>query len=178
LGLSQLAAANVLGLSKGSIELYERGSRRDDGRAVEIPVTVQLSCKYLAQQARLRQQLEALESGRVTMREAQGNGLVDVTKEWAQQIRVWISDLDASLDAIQPVLGGFRLLQIEFGNYGEMVQRKIIGRFATKDEADAEARHAAEVTGGKSGYNEEQGYWWSRDLSIGKAYRYVVESAG
>jgi hypothetical protein len=59
-----------------------------------------------------------------------------------------------------------------------MIQRKIIGRFATKDEADAEARHAAQVTGGKSGYNEEQGYWWSRDLSVGKAYRYVVESAG
>jgi hypothetical protein len=108
LGLSQQAAANVLGLSKSSIELYERGSRRDDGRAGEIPVTVQLSCKYLAQQARLQQQLEALESGRMTMREAQGNGLVDVTKEWAQQIRVWISDLDATLDAIQPVFGSFK----------------------------------------------------------------------
>jgi transcriptional regulator with XRE-family HTH domain len=45
LGLSQQAAADALGLSKGSIELYERGSRRDDGRPVVIPKTVQLACE-------------------------------------------------------------------------------------------------------------------------------------
>lgn len=44
LGLSQQAAATALGISKSSVELYERGSRRDDGRQVEIPTTVALAC--------------------------------------------------------------------------------------------------------------------------------------
>jgi DNA-binding XRE family transcriptional regulator len=42
--LSQVAAAQALGLSKTSIELYERGSRRDDQRPVHIPRTVALAC--------------------------------------------------------------------------------------------------------------------------------------
>jgi transcriptional regulator with XRE-family HTH domain len=177
LGLSQQAAAKVLGLSKSSIELYEHGSRRDDSRPVDIPTTVELSCKYLAQQARLRQQLEKLESGKMTMRENQGTGLIDITEEWAQQIRIWLSDLDAALAAIKPIAGGFRVVRIEFGHFGEMLQRKTLDRFATKQEADAEARRAANAAPGKAGYNEEQGYWWSRDLSVGNAYRYVVEGA-
>lgn len=45
---SQGAAAEALGMSKGSIELYETGKRRDDGRAVEIPKTVELACAALA----------------------------------------------------------------------------------------------------------------------------------
>ncbi|HZT26756.1 MAG TPA: helix-turn-helix domain-containing protein [Pseudolabrys sp.] len=45
--LSQQDAARVLGLSKTSIELYERGSRRDDGSAVVIPKTVELACAAL-----------------------------------------------------------------------------------------------------------------------------------
>jgi transcriptional regulator with XRE-family HTH domain len=48
LGLSQQAAAEMLGLSKGSIELYERGTRRDDNRPVVIPRTVELACAALA----------------------------------------------------------------------------------------------------------------------------------
>jgi DNA-binding XRE family transcriptional regulator len=177
LRLSQQAAADVLGVSKGSIELYERGSRRDDNRPVEIPTTVELSCKYLAQQARLRQQLEMLESGKMTMREEQGGVLVDTTQAWAQELKIWLSDLDAALNAIRPISGGFLLTQIEFGNFGEMLRRKTIDRFATKQEADNAAKRVAEGAPGKSGYNDEHDYWWSRDLSVGKAYRYVVEAA-
>jgi hypothetical protein len=77
----------------------------------------------------------------------------------------------------RPISGGFRVVQIEFGHFDEMIRRKIVGRLATKQEADAEAEHAAKRAPGKPGYNDEQGYWWSRDVSVGKAYRYVVEAA-
>lgn len=45
LGLSQKGAAEALGVSKSSVELYEAGVRRgDDPRPVEIPRTVALAC--------------------------------------------------------------------------------------------------------------------------------------
>lgn len=47
MGLSQQAAADALGISKGSVELYEAGKRRDDGRPVVIPKTVALACAAL-----------------------------------------------------------------------------------------------------------------------------------
>ena len=47
MGFNQIEAAKALGLSKSSIELYEKGRRRDDGRPVEIPLTVALSCTAL-----------------------------------------------------------------------------------------------------------------------------------
>jgi transcriptional regulator with XRE-family HTH domain len=47
-GLSQQGAADALGLSKSSIELYERGSRRAEERPVVIPRTVELACAALA----------------------------------------------------------------------------------------------------------------------------------
>ena len=46
-GQTQAEAARSLGLSKGSIELYEAGQRRDDGRPVLIPKTVELACAAL-----------------------------------------------------------------------------------------------------------------------------------
>ena len=55
LGFSQQAAADALGLSKGSIELYERGSRREDGRPVVIPTTVQLACERVTRLWKQRQ---------------------------------------------------------------------------------------------------------------------------
>jgi len=48
MGLSQQKAAEVLGISKSSVELYEAGKRRDDGRPVEIPKTVALACAAVA----------------------------------------------------------------------------------------------------------------------------------
>lgn len=47
MGLSQIKAGEILGLSKTTIELYEAGRRRDDGRPVEIPHTVALACSAL-----------------------------------------------------------------------------------------------------------------------------------
>ncbi len=44
LGLTQQGAAEAIGVSKGSVLLYEAGKRRDDGRPVEIPRTVALAC--------------------------------------------------------------------------------------------------------------------------------------
>lgn len=48
MGLSQSAAAAALGLSLGSIQLYERGTRRDDNRPVTVPKTVELACAAIA----------------------------------------------------------------------------------------------------------------------------------
>jgi len=48
MNLSQQEAADALGLSKGSVDLYERGRRREDERPVVIPKTVELACAALA----------------------------------------------------------------------------------------------------------------------------------
>lgn len=47
MGWSQRAAGEVLGLSESTIELYERGTRKDNGRPVEVPVSVVLACAYI-----------------------------------------------------------------------------------------------------------------------------------
>lgn len=48
MGLSQQQAAEALGLSRLSIINYEAGRRREDGRPVAIPKTVELACAALA----------------------------------------------------------------------------------------------------------------------------------
>lgn len=47
MGLSQKAAADALGISKPTVENYDRGTRREDGRPVVIPRTVALACAAL-----------------------------------------------------------------------------------------------------------------------------------
>ena len=42
--LTQTEAAESLGISKSTVELYERGSRRDNGAPVEIPKHIALAC--------------------------------------------------------------------------------------------------------------------------------------
>ncbi len=44
MGLTQQQAADVLGLSKATIENYDKGVRREDGRPVVIPRVVALAC--------------------------------------------------------------------------------------------------------------------------------------
>ena len=48
MGFSMAEAARMLGISTGSIELYERGARREDNRPVIIPKPVELACAALA----------------------------------------------------------------------------------------------------------------------------------
>ncbi|MCS0501607.1 helix-turn-helix domain-containing protein [Ancylobacter mangrovi] len=47
MGYSQTKAAEELGISKSSIELYERGTRRDNGEAVIVPLSIALACTAL-----------------------------------------------------------------------------------------------------------------------------------
>jgi transcriptional regulator with XRE-family HTH domain len=47
LGLKQKEAADLLGLKKRVIQYYEKGKR--DGKAVEIPKSVELACWALSQ---------------------------------------------------------------------------------------------------------------------------------
>lgn len=47
MGFSQTQAAEKLGLSKATIENYDKGTRREDGREVVIPQTVALACSAL-----------------------------------------------------------------------------------------------------------------------------------
>lgn len=47
MGFTQAGAAAALGVSKPTIENYERGSRREDGRPVEIPKHIALACAAL-----------------------------------------------------------------------------------------------------------------------------------
>lgn len=44
MGLTQAQAAEALGISKPTIENYERGTRRDNGAPVEIPKHIALAC--------------------------------------------------------------------------------------------------------------------------------------
>ena len=97
LELSQQQAADALGMSKSSIELYERGSRRDDGRSVQIPTTVALACGYLEERTRLQEQIEKFETGKLWMREERGGKMVDATAEHLAMLRRWVSDLDTAL---------------------------------------------------------------------------------
>ncbi|KAA0971212.1 helix-turn-helix transcriptional regulator [Aureimonas fodinaquatilis] len=47
MGLTQATAAQALGVSKPTIENYERGTRRDNGDPVIIPLHIALACRAL-----------------------------------------------------------------------------------------------------------------------------------
>jgi len=48
MGMSQVEAAEALGLSRETVVQYEAGRRRDTGAEVKIPRTVALACSALA----------------------------------------------------------------------------------------------------------------------------------
>jgi transcriptional regulator with XRE-family HTH domain len=48
LGLTKVLAAKQLGISLSNLSLYENGHRYDNGKAVEIPKTVELACFNLS----------------------------------------------------------------------------------------------------------------------------------
>jgi transcriptional regulator with XRE-family HTH domain len=47
-GLSQAKAAEALGIGISTIDLYERGARREDNREVVIPKAIELACAAIA----------------------------------------------------------------------------------------------------------------------------------
>ncbi|MCM2293049.1 helix-turn-helix transcriptional regulator [Allorhizobium sp. BGMRC 0089] len=47
MNLTQTQAAERLGISRGTVENYERGSRREDDRPVIIPLSIALACSAL-----------------------------------------------------------------------------------------------------------------------------------
>ncbi|KAA6205649.1 MAG: XRE family transcriptional regulator [Candidatus Tokpelaia sp.] len=48
MGFSQIEAAKALGISRLSVQNYERGMRLEDGRPVRIPHPVALACAAIA----------------------------------------------------------------------------------------------------------------------------------
>jgi transcriptional regulator with XRE-family HTH domain len=61
-GFSQTEAAEALGISRGSVENYERGSRREDARPVEIPGSIDAIIHVYDLLAREQSQLDYLNS--------------------------------------------------------------------------------------------------------------------
>ncbi|RWF41603.1 MAG: XRE family transcriptional regulator [Mesorhizobium sp.] len=61
-GFSQTEAAEALGISRGSVENYERGSRREDARPVEIPGSIDAIIHVYELLAREQSQLDFLNS--------------------------------------------------------------------------------------------------------------------
>ena len=49
MGWSRREAAEALGISQGSVELYELGHRRDNGNPMPVPKAIELACAALAQ---------------------------------------------------------------------------------------------------------------------------------
>jgi transcriptional regulator with XRE-family HTH domain len=94
------------------------------------------------------------------------------------QIRLEATELAAMIKEGAKAGYGFRVLEIEFGPYGETIGRRILGKpFGDRAQAENEARRLAERFEVHNGFNAEHGYWWGRDDSGGRSYRYVVEAA-
>jgi transcriptional regulator with XRE-family HTH domain len=73
-------------------------------------------------------------------------------------------------------LGQFQLVELELGDYGELISRKVVPEpFRTREEAEKMAERAARSHRGAHGFNEENGYWWGRDLK-NRVYRFIVEA--
>lgn len=69
MGWTQTEAADALGISRGSVELYERGARRDgDQRPVEIPPTIRRLATLLAGLRSLSSRIENLRKANDLMR--------------------------------------------------------------------------------------------------------------
>jgi DNA-binding XRE family transcriptional regulator len=68
----------------------------------------------------------------------------------------------------------FKLVEIEVDRRGSVVSRNVSRvPFSTRAEAEAAAQRSAESLWA-SGFNEEHGYWWARDMR-GVNYRFLVE---
>ena len=72
--------------------------------------------------------------------------------------------------------GQFQLVELELGDYGELISRKVVPEpFRTRQEAEQMAERVAKSHSGANGFNQEHGYWWGRDLR-NRVYRFIVEA--
>jgi transcriptional regulator with XRE-family HTH domain len=93
-------------------------------------------------------------------------------------VRLEATELAAMIGAETRSGFGFRVIEIEFGPYGETIGRRILGKpFGTKNQAESEAKRLSERFEYHNGFNAEHGYWWGRDESGGRSYRYLIEAA-
>lgn len=102
-GFSQTEAAEALGISRGSVENYERGSRREDARPVEIPGSIVAIIHVYDLLAREQSQLEYLNSlGGEGIRErtVEHPQWRDITLETVKRQEDRIGDLEALLASL------------------------------------------------------------------------------
>jgi len=96
----------------------------------------------------------------------------------AAEIRLEATELAAMIRPGSKIGHGFRIIEIEFGPYGETIGRRVLGKpFERRDQAEAEAKRLATRFEYRNGFNAEHGYWWGRDEGGGRSYRYVIELA-
>jgi transcriptional regulator with XRE-family HTH domain len=111
---------------------------------------------------------------RVSLRVAVKMGRPEVA---STQIRIEATEL-AALGRQASTEGlGFRVIEIEFGSYGEMIGRRPRSKaYPSRVEAEKEAERLSKRFQ-RHDYNGEHGYWWGRDDGDGRSYRYVIEGA-
>ncbi|ESX13514.1 MULTISPECIES: helix-turn-helix transcriptional regulator [unclassified Mesorhizobium] len=97
-GFSQTEAAEALGVSRGSIENYERGTRREDGRPVLIPGSV-LAVVHVYQEIEKEQrQLDFLES-------LGGKGILSQTIERPEWHDTTLEDVQRQKERVEFLAG-------------------------------------------------------------------------
>jgi len=103
-GLSQQEVADFLGVSRGSIENYERGHRREDNRPVEIPASISrlvTMTAYLAKEMEItRDRIELFRSGKLGYVDIPTGK--DITPEAIEADERRLADLTAVLERYKP----------------------------------------------------------------------------
>jgi hypothetical protein len=105
LGLSKQLAAKLLGVPTESIDRYECKLRLNGNWLVQIPNTVERSCKYLARQRQIYWQLQMLESGTMLEREVPRASVLKNRQELTQKLRSRLFDADELLCSRSNVRG-------------------------------------------------------------------------
>lgn len=103
MGWSQAEMADALGLSRGSIENYERGSRREDGRPVEIPgvvVAAMFVQEHIAREERQLAFLEGLGGEGIYRQTAEQPERHDITVEVTERQRERVASLHQLLGTL------------------------------------------------------------------------------
>lgn len=106
MGMTQQEAAEALGVSKGTVINYETGTRREDGRQVEIPANIQrvmslfLTHASIDKQVKtLEDQLRLFEAGTMSVWDLEPRR--DVTAEAAARIKETVETLRKVIDGLE-----------------------------------------------------------------------------